>query len=307
MTDHDQRFKILVRVFFAEFVALFFPEWAARFDFGQIEWLEQEVFLDPPQGEHRRLDLVAKVRVRQAVAGQRPGESESWVVLVHIEIESPDKVAPLRSRMHTYYETLRQRHGLPVLPIGLYLRVGLDGVGWDVYEEHFWERRLLRFEYAYIGMPALDGAYYTTSTNILGAALAALMRLPEERKAELRAEALRRIAVSGENDYRKFLLVECVDAYWTLTPEQTVVFDRLTQQSAFQEVMPMMMTTYERGVQQGIEKAQRETLQMQLETRFGPLSRVMRQRLESLPADRLHELLQKIVSASTLQEVGLEA
>jgi hypothetical protein len=28
---------------------------------------------------------------------------------------------------------------LPVLPIGLFLRVGLDGIGWDAYEEHFWK------------------------------------------------------------------------------------------------------------------------------------------------------------------------
>ena len=30
--------------------------------------------------------------------------------------------------------------------IALFLRVGLDGIGWDAYEEHFWEQRIVRFE-----------------------------------------------------------------------------------------------------------------------------------------------------------------
>jgi len=30
--------------------------------------------------------------------------------------------------MFHYYEPLRRRHDLPVLPIGLYLRVGLEGI-----------------------------------------------------------------------------------------------------------------------------------------------------------------------------------
>ena len=41
--------------------------------------------------------------------------------------------------MFEYYVQLRRDTGLPVLPIGLFLRVGLDGIGWDAYEEHFWK------------------------------------------------------------------------------------------------------------------------------------------------------------------------
>ena len=55
--------------------------------------------------------------------------------------------------MFDYYIQLRRDTGLPVLPIALFLRVGLDGTGWDTYEEH-WEQRIIRFEYAYVGLPA---------------------------------------------------------------------------------------------------------------------------------------------------------
>ena len=39
------------------------------------------------------------------------------------------------------------------------------------------------------------------------------MRLPPDRKAELYVEGLKRIAASGENDFRRFLLAECLEAY----------------------------------------------------------------------------------------------
>ena len=37
MTDHDQRFKTLLRHFLVEFLQLFYPAWAALFDFRKVE------------------------------------------------------------------------------------------------------------------------------------------------------------------------------------------------------------------------------------------------------------------------------
>ncbi len=194
MTDHDQRFKTLIQVFFADFLRLFFQRWAERPDCSAIEWLDKEVFPDPPEGSRRVLDLVAKLATRPEVPGQRPGEPGRWLALVHIEIESPDKVRPRRPRMFRSYLQLCDKHGLPVLPIGLYLKVGLDGVGIDYYEEHFWELHPLRFEFPYVGLPRLDGLKYLQGDNWLGVALSALMKIPADRRAWLKAEALRRLA-----------------------------------------------------------------------------------------------------------------
>ena len=52
-------------------------------------------------------------------------------------IESPDSVGTIRPRMFEAYGQLRRLHKLPVLPIGVFLRVGLDGICIDVYEENF--------------------------------------------------------------------------------------------------------------------------------------------------------------------------
>jgi hypothetical protein len=83
--DHDQRFKTLIQVFFADFLLLFFRDWAERLDVTAVEWLDKEIFPDPPEGQRRVLDLVGKLPTRREVAGQRPGEPEQWLALVHIE------------------------------------------------------------------------------------------------------------------------------------------------------------------------------------------------------------------------------
>src|SRR5580692_3956960 len=159
--DHDQRLKVLLKEFFEQFFQCFFSKWAERFDFTDLTWLDKEVFLAPPQGEKRQLDLVARLRIRPDAPPPQSDLTE-LVALVHVEVESRESVQPFRPRMFEYYAQLRRDSGLPVLPIGLYLRVGLDGIGWDAYEEYFWDHRLLRFEYAYVGLPALPASEFAS-------------------------------------------------------------------------------------------------------------------------------------------------
>ena len=154
--DHDQRLKVLLKEFFEAFFLCFFPDWAARFEFTDIDWLDKELFLAPPQGEKRQLDLVARLKLRPGAPPPRAGLTD-LVALVHVEVESRASTVVFRPRMFDYYVQLRRDTGLPVLPIALFLRVGMEGKGWDVYEEHFWERRIVRFEYAYVGLPGLPG------------------------------------------------------------------------------------------------------------------------------------------------------
>ena len=61
--DHDQRLKVLLKEFFEGFFRCFFPEWAERFEFNDIDWLDKEVFLGTA-AEKRQLDLVARLKLR---------------------------------------------------------------------------------------------------------------------------------------------------------------------------------------------------------------------------------------------------
>ena len=50
------------------------------------------------------------------------------MALVHVELESRASTLAFRPRMFEYYVQLRRDTGLPVLPIALFLRVGLAGL-----------------------------------------------------------------------------------------------------------------------------------------------------------------------------------
>jgi hypothetical protein len=303
MADHDQRFKELLQEFIREFFLLFFPDWERRLDFARVEWLTQEVFLEPPQGERRYVDLLAKLPTREAVPEQRPGEGERWLALIHVEVESEDSVRPQRPRMHELYGILRRRHGLPVLPIGLYLRVGMDGIGFDVYEESLWGETLLRFRYAYVGLPALNAEDYLTRENLLGVALSALMRIEPQRRAWLTAEAMRRIAESGENDQRRYLLGETVQAYGPLGPAEWAEFDRLMTTDPYRSVRPMITTIRDHLRQEAI----RMTLQALLERHYGALPPEVIARLTTWSTGQLQGIIDAAPwQGKSLRDLGLE-
>ena len=306
--DHDQRFKNLLLEFFRDFFRLFFPAWAERFDFDRITWLMQEVFPDPPTGERRVLDLVAQLPTRQVVAAQRPGDADSWIALILVEPWSRDSVTNVRAQVYDYYAYLRRKYRIPVLPIGVYLRVGLEGIGMDVYKEDFWELCPLHFEFLYVGLPRLDGLQFLEGENWLGVALSALMKIPADRKAWLKAEALRRLVNCPENAVRRHLLCECVQAYLPLEPPELQEFEQLLITPPYQEVRQMQATWYEQGLARGLEKGRqenREFIRVLLEERFGPLNADVLHRLESWPADRLNELGLGLIRGQSLQDLGL--
>ncbi len=208
------------------------------------------------------------------------------------------------------YHHLRDKYGLPVLPIGLYLRVGLDGVGIDVYEEHFWELRPVRFEYLYVGLPGLDGLKYVDGDNWPGVALSALMRVPKERQVWLGAEALRRITTAPLTDQHRYLLGECVQTYLPLDESQWVEFNHLMTTKSYEGVKNMRATWFDQGVEKGLEKGReegrRETLRDLLEARFGPLSKRVQRRLQSLPPEQVASMVKQVLEAKSLRELGLD-
>jgi flagellar biosynthesis/type III secretory pathway protein FliH len=128
---------------------------------------------------------------------------------------------------------------------------------------------------------------------------------------------LKRIARSGENDYRRFLLVECLEAYAELDDGQKERLQVLLQTDPYQEVESLMKTTYERGIEQGIERGieqgiergieqgeRRLTLRL-LEAKFGPLSPKVKQQVEALSTEALTQLQLDLLKAQAIGELGL--
>jgi hypothetical protein len=160
--------------------------------------------------------------------------------------------------MHWYYANLRQKHQLPVLPLALYLSVGLDGIGMDEYREHYGAEEILHFRYWYVGLPRLDAVEYIQRGLALGAALSALMRLPSDRRAWFSVEARQRIAAAGLDERRTYLLLECLESYLELSPEESAQADELLQREEYREAKTMIMTTYQRGGRKDARKVGRK-------------------------------------------------
>jgi hypothetical protein len=131
---------------------------------------------------------------------------------------------------------------------------------------------------------------------------AALMRVPPARRAAVHAEALRRLAEARENDYRRYLLLDCLEAYATLDEAQAQELGALLRTERYQGTQAMPVTTFERGLQQGWRTA----LKKQLEARFGPLGPQVQDRLDGLSPERLEALTLELLKAQSLRELGLE-
>lgn len=299
--DHDQRFKTLIREFFADFMSLFFSDWAAMVDCEAAEWLEQEAFPDPPEGPRRVMDLVARLPLREAM----DDKEEPWLALIHIEIESPDSAAPFRRRMYRYNGYLRDKYDVPVLPIAIFLKVGMNGLGVDVYSESFGSLDILKFQYLYVGLPALDGLQYVQGENWLGVALAALMKIPRDRLAWLGAEALRRLTEATLPERKKFFLAECIQAYLPMDDEQRREYGQLLEAQPYAGVRAMNKTVYEEGLESGITRARREILRELAADWFGQLSPDTLARIDSISPERLPALIKAIPRAKSLKELGL--
>lgn len=95
------------------------------------------------------------------------------LALLHVEIESGDSATDIDHRLPHYYFHLRHTHRLRVLPLVLFLRVGMEGVG--VRETG--EFDIFRFRCLFVGLPALGGVQYLESGSPLGVAMSALMRV----------------------------------------------------------------------------------------------------------------------------------
>ena len=291
MADHDQRMKTAVKAFPRDFVALFDPAWPPRLVFSSLEWLEQEVFPDPPEGQRRLIDLLAKIQVKEPVVG-------SDHLLLHVEIESADSLTRLRRLMPRYHAFLRHKHHLAVLSVGLYLDVALAGSGWDGVEERIWGQMLATTRWPYLGLPGLEAMSYVTDENPLAVAFSALMRVREDRRAWLKATALQRIGQADLTKQQKYVLMEIVQTYLPLVGPHLQEYDRLLLTEEFTVARQYGETSKEIG--------RRETVREQLEARFGSLSQTARERFDAWPTERVREVSLMFYKAESLAELGLE-
>ena len=206
---HDQLFKALLEKFFRDFLELFFPKVAERLDFGTFVFLDKELFADLLQGPTREVDVVARLETH---------EGEPEIVLVHVEVQSrPER--DFARRMFEYSALLWLRDRAPIFPVVLYLQGG-EGLTDEEYQLTLFGRELFPFRYASVGLAHLRAEEYV-EMGPLGATLAGLMgRRKDADPVVLEADMQRRVAESGLDDLRKFLLLDVIETYSKLSEEE---------------------------------------------------------------------------------------
>lgn len=297
MADHDQLFKDLLRTFFSGLLGLVAPELLGEVSLDEIRFLEQEIFSDWPRGRRWKVDLLARVR------GLR-----TRTVLVHVEVEA-DFRQSIGRRLERYFHLLKARYGEPIFPILVLLRGGPPGITRQTLEESL-GGQAQSFRFTAFGLSGCPAGEYLDRPEPLAWALAALMRHRRKQRVELKLACIRKVAQAGLSDLQAFMLVNCIESYLELTPEETAAFERLRSSEANEEVRAMQTTWADRmraeGMEKGREEGTRELLGKLLRLRFGELSpRTLKQLAAIRSLDRLTRMAEQVLTAQSLAELGL--
>jgi hypothetical protein len=286
--QHDKIFKQLLHTFLDDFLRLVVPETLDRLDLSSPEFLDKELFAGGPRGRRRELDLLVRVRTVQG----RP-------LLIHVEIEARAKPG-MEERLWLYRNQIQARYETPVLTFVIYLKRGQPGVCLKSWETGlgpaFPELRYVSF-----GLAGCQAAEYLARPEPLAWALAALMEPGSLSRAELKMACLQRVAgLRARTD--PFLLVDCIENYLELTPEEAVELEALRSRKENREVQAMAMTWSEKLEAKGV----REVLLSLLAERFGPLPEGARRQVEEISSrQRLTQLAKRVLTAHSLEEMGL--
>ena len=298
----DQLFKTILEGLLQDFLELFFPEAAARLDFATLRFVDKEIFANVPAGEVREADVVARLETR---------EGDPEIVVVHVEIQAEHK-SDFPRRMFEYYSILRLHYGLPVFPVVLYLRRGPSSKLAE-YREALFGQELLLFRYHSVALARLPAEEYV-ETSPLGAALSALMSREKTRdRPRLRLSMLKRVVGSELDQALKYLLVNVIETYFVLSGEDAERYRRLVSRKEYRAVQEVELTWAdklmekgrEEGREAGVLEGMRRSLQRQLTAKFGDLPTAVAAKIESMSAAELDSVLDRVLTATALDELEL--
>ncbi len=170
--DHDQRFKTLIVELFEMFYELYSPVCQIRLAANRCTWLQQEVYPVPPEGSAHILDLVGQAPCLDPIPGHEPTSSGDWLIVIHVEIEAADRSTTIQNTMPSRYFFLWEKYGLPILPLVLFLNVGLAGIGIrEIRHRLTGNVEPMVSRYFFPGLPALGRLRFGSGDSLPGMSL----------------------------------------------------------------------------------------------------------------------------------------
>ncbi|MEK0313590.1 Rpn family recombination-promoting nuclease/putative transposase [Cohnella sp. 56] len=270
VVPHDEVFKKLLQAFFAEFMALFFPELHRMIDFSHTRFLMQELLVDVVGGEKRTVDLLVEVRLR----------GRNVYILIHLEPQSYAQ-ADFGERMFLYFARLLERHRKNykvILPVAVFTGSGGREEP-DGYTMRFGEERIVEFRYRKLELARQDWRRFAKSDNPVAAALLARMGYNEKDRRELRMAYLKMLARLHPklDDARLALVMSIADLYYRPEAEEDRSILRELhardpkEAERVMELMPAWKRWgYEEGLEEGKEKGREESVRKLLAKGLSP-------------------------------------
>ncbi len=295
MVDHDRLFKELITTFFAEFMALFFPEAHRCLDYACLEFMPQEVFTDVTAGEKNIVDILVKTRL----------QGEEGHILIHVEPQAY-REQEFNRRMFKYFARLHEKHGEKVLPIAVFAHDSKRAEP-DTYQVTFPFFFVLQFKFLQVHLKRLSWKDYLRHPNPVAAALLSKMDYSQEEKVRVKVEFLKMLVRLKLDPARMQLLAGFFDSYLVLTREEEAqVQAQLARELPLEEVAQMteiLTSWHKRGMEEGRMEETRVAILEYVESRFGVHPEGLEMALETASdLEQLKRLRREIFKAASLED-----
>ena len=293
--NHDRLFKELLSTFFLEFIELFFPQVTDYLEPETLKFLDKEVFTDVTSGEEHEADLVAQVRF----------QGKDSFFLIHLEVQSSSQTEFSR-RMFRYFARLYEKYYIPIYPIALFSYEKPKREEPKAHEVEFPDLKVLEFNYRVVQLNRLNWRNFLKQENPVAAALMAKMEIKPEERAQVKAECLRLLATLKLNPAKMKMISGFVDSYLRLSLKEEESFQNYIekwQPKQQEEVMEIVTSWMERGIEQG-QKGEAITLILrQLSRRLGEVSPELESTINDLALTQLEDLAEALLDFNSVEDL----
>ncbi|WP_440895004.1 Rpn family recombination-promoting nuclease/putative transposase [Amphibacillus sp. Q70] len=238
-TQHDLLYKELIHTFFAEFLAVFFPDVHKNIDFHRIKPLSEEMHTDITKGKTHRLDIVIETILK----------GTDVVVIVHIEPQSYQQ-AHFSERMYHYFSMLYNKYRKPIIPIAILSH----DANWEenCYTMAFDFLPVLTFNYLTLHLKKQYWRDYIRSNNPVAAALLSEMGYSKEERVQVKKEFLRMITRMELNPAKQRMIYGFFESYLKLTEdEEEQLMTEINKLPEADKVLELTISYEEKGKEIG--------------------------------------------------------
>ena len=295
-TSHDQNFKNLIVDYPRDALAFFAAEEApAPGDDVEITPLRQEQLKERLGDQFRELDVPLLVEWRD-------GRREAVLFAVEQETEprhfSPHRLAHYCLDLAEMFDTDR------VVPVTIFLRDAKAAPASLVLGTE--RRPYLRFDYLACRLTDTPYEDWRESRNVAALVNLPNMRVPEGRRVDAYADAMRGLGAVETDPDKRAKYMEFIDTYAGLDEDEHRRFERDYAEES--KAMAGMIQRardegWQEGRQEGRHEGERAVLERLLRRRFGLLPPAVAARLSRASADEIEAWADNVLDAATLDDV----